>query len=128
MEELPDYFNIQNINTGDHIGRLHADIAVFSSCRIFCLPIRYLWETKKTVGLGLVPTGQYPGEFYRVGVFTANSTGWFDRSTLQDKKYRYYSKVFKCLYILISKYKSLEKPNLWLDFQCSKSFGTFTIN
>jgi len=63
---------------------LDADLAEFSSRQIFCLPVRYSWETKKTIGLGLAPTGQNPGEFYRVGVFTANGTGWFDGGTMQD--------------------------------------------
>jgi hypothetical protein len=84
MEELPNHFNIQDINTRDQVGGLHADLADFSSRQIFCLPVRYSWDTKKTIGLGLAPTGQNPSEFYRVGVFTANGTGWFEGGTMQD--------------------------------------------
>jgi hypothetical protein len=64
MEELPDHFKIQDINTRDQVGRLYADPADFSSRVILCLPVRYSRETKKTIGLGLAPTRQNPGDFY----------------------------------------------------------------
>jgi hypothetical protein len=41
MEELPDHFEIQDISARDQVGRLHADLADFSTPWIFCLPVRY---------------------------------------------------------------------------------------